>query len=173
MKLVSQPTALLLAAAGGAAFVATGAASPSAAAPATVRLQPAAAATEGTPAPAGEPGGNGNGNGNGKGKGKGAAGAKSGLAGRGLHADFVVKGKTGAFVTAASQRGEVTAVSPTGITLKSEDGFTRSYVVGPDTKVTGAPAPAEISAVVTGAQVSLVAVKNADAFDARRISLRK
>lgn len=170
MKVLSPPTAAALAVVGGAAFVLTGAAGPSAASPTTVTLQPAAStatAPESGTAAATPPGST-----------PPAEGAKAGhkkgaLSGRGLHADFVVKGRAGTFITAASQRGQVTAVSPTAITLKSDDGFTRSYVIVTGTKVSQDHAQVDLAAVTTGAKASVVAVKNADGYDVRHISLPK
>jgi hypothetical protein len=55
-----------------------------------------------------------------------------------LHGEFVVPGSDGTFQTVHVQRGNVTAVSATSITVKSEDGFTKSYTVNPETLVNAA-----------------------------------
>jgi hypothetical protein len=57
------------------------------------------------------------------------------LEGRLLHGQFVVLGKDKKPTTLAEQRGTVSAVSPTSISLTSTDGFKQTYVVNSDTKV--------------------------------------
>ncbi|HEV7865250.1 MAG TPA: hypothetical protein VGR20_21320 [Acidimicrobiia bacterium] len=54
----------------------------------------------------------------------------------GLHGEFTIRKPDGnGFQTAATQTGEVTAVSPSSITVKSEDGFSRTYSVDENTFV--------------------------------------
>ncbi|GAB3427055.1 hypothetical protein [Flindersiella endophytica] len=56
--------------------------------------------------------------------------------GMGLHGEFVVKQSDGSgYQTVATQVGKVTAVSSSSITLKSEDGYSRTYTVTADTLV--------------------------------------
>ncbi len=84
--------------------------------------------------------------------------------GRGLHAEWVTKDKTssGGFVTHEAIRGSVTDVSPTGITVKAEDGVSQTYSISAQTKV-GLPKTAkdakrtdgQISDVKTGQQVAV------------------
>ncbi|MEP6696353.1 MAG: hypothetical protein ABJA34_05670 [Pseudonocardiales bacterium] len=81
------------------------------------------------------------------------------LARRTVHGEFVVKGKDGKYVTAETQRGAVTAVSRTSITVRSADGFTATYAVTSDTKVGKDKAKADIAAVKVGDLVLVVAVK--------------
>ena len=53
-----------------------------------------------------------------------------------LHGEFTVRKPDGnGFETMAVQNGEVTAVSPSSITVKSEDGFSRTYSVDENTVV--------------------------------------
>ncbi|HYH50781.1 MAG TPA: hypothetical protein VEG38_14645 [Acidimicrobiia bacterium] len=48
----------------------------------------------------------------------------------GLHGEFTIRKPDGSgFQTWAVQTGEVTAVSPSSVTVKSEDGFSRTYSV--------------------------------------------
>jgi hypothetical protein len=91
------------------------------------------------------------------------------LGGRALHGEFVVKDKDGKFVTLLSQRGEVTAVDSGSITLKSEDGFTKSYTVNDDTKVRRNHDQAEIGDVKVGDKAAVVAVKDGDGGTARTV----
>ena len=54
----------------------------------------------------------------------------------GLHGEFTIRKPDGTgFQTVATQSGEVTAVSPSSITVKSEDGFSRTYSVDENTVV--------------------------------------
>lgn len=71
-------------------------------------------------------------------KGERHAGGKRGMHGRhmGIHGEFVTRTPDGGgFQTMATQHGEVTEVSASSLTVKSEDGFTRTYVVNDDTLV--------------------------------------
>ena len=52
-----------------------------------------------------------------------------------LHGEFVVGKSGGGYETVDVQNGQVTAVSTTSITLKSADGFTKSYAVTSSTFV--------------------------------------
>jgi hypothetical protein len=54
----------------------------------------------------------------------------------GLHGEFTIRKPDGSgFQTVATQTGEVTAVSPSSVTVKSEDGFSRTYSVDENTVV--------------------------------------
>ena len=55
-----------------------------------------------------------------------------------LHGEFVIKKDDGPYQTVAAQRGEVTAVSKDSITVKSEDGYSRTYTITEDTLVNAA-----------------------------------
>jgi hypothetical protein len=46
-----------------------------------------------------------------------------------LHGEFVVADGTGAFSTMISQTGRVTAISPTSVTARSDDGYSQTYVI--------------------------------------------
>jgi len=100
--------------------------------------------------------GNGNGNGNGKAKGQGPRadgdrnlpglpggrfqglrGLENLLGGTALHGD-VTAGAGGSVQALVFQRGEVTALSATSITLKSSDGFTGTYGLNATTRSSGA-----------------------------------
>lgn len=83
-----------------------------------------------------------------------------GVAGRALHGEFVVKDKDGKIVTRVVQRGTVTAVSATSISLRSEDGFTGTYAVNGDTRVRVGGDNAAISGVKTGNEAWVVATKS-------------
>ncbi len=93
------------------------------------------------------------------------------LLGRGLHGEFVVKGKDGKPVTLVSVRGEVTAVSATSITLKAEDGFTATYAITAETKVRGKGAD-KIADVKVGDRGGAVGPKSGTTLTARAILIR-
>jgi hypothetical protein len=78
-----------------------------------------------------------------------------GMFGDALHGEFVTAKDGGGYETIATQKGEVTAVSSTSITVKSADGYTRTYPVNADTKVnrTG-----KIADITTGETVRIRAV---------------
>ncbi|TDD23063.1 hypothetical protein E1218_18495 [Kribbella turkmenica] len=90
-----------------------------------------------------------------RGKGGGAHRGMFGLGGA-LHGEFVVKKDDGTYQTVATQRGEVTAVSKDSITVKSEDGYSRTYTLTEDTLVNAARDG--IDDVKTGNTVMVTAV---------------
>jgi len=73
-----------------------------------------------------------------------------------LHGEFVVEKDGGGYQTVATQRGEVTAVSKESLTLKSVDGYSRTYTLTEDTLVNAARDG--IDDVKTGNTVSVLAV---------------
>jgi hypothetical protein len=91
-----------------------------------------------------------------------------------LHGEFVVPDGNGGFRTMVVQRGEVTAVSKTEITVVSEDKFSATYAVTEDTLVNAARDG--ISTIKKGAKVNVAATKVGDKATAVHIgdqSLRK
>jgi hypothetical protein len=48
-----------------------------------------------------------------------------------LHGEFVVPDGSGGYATELTQTGTVTAISPTSVTVRSEDGFSQTYVLAP------------------------------------------
>ncbi|GAC1484494.1 MAG: hypothetical protein NVS1B16_13890 [Pseudarthrobacter sp.] len=105
-----------------------------------------------------------------------------------LHSESVVKKADGTFETQLTQQGTVGSVSPTSVTVKSEDGFTRSYAVNAETKITKFPPPAAdgspakgddgkrlkptagtIADIAAGDAVRISGVKNGDQATAARI----
>jgi glucose/arabinose dehydrogenase len=108
------------------------------------------------------------------------------------HSEGVVKDPDGTFKTILEQRGTVESVSASAITVKSEDGFSQSYAVNGDTKVTRLPAPAAgsgttspgatgddgkrlrpadgtIADIATGDTVRIAGAKDGDKATAKRI----
>ena len=72
-----------------------------------------------------------------------------------VHGQFVVPRSGGGYQTIDTQRGSVTAVSATSITVKSADGFSKTYQVVSSTNVDGKRNG--ISPVKTGHQVTVTA----------------
>ncbi|MBO3744908.1 hypothetical protein J5X84_02435 [Streptosporangiaceae bacterium NEAU-GS5] len=77
------------------------------------------------------------------------------MRGGGIHGEFVVPKDGGGYQTVATQQGEVTAVASDSLTVKSEDGFSRTYTVGENTRVNAGREG--VDAIKTGDQVSVMA----------------
>jgi hypothetical protein len=88
-------------------------------------------------------------------------------AGGPVHGEFVVPNGSGGFRTVVVQRGEVTAVSATQITVLSKDKFTATYAVTADTMVNAARDG--ISTIKKGATVNVAATKSGDKLTAVHI----
>lgn len=56
--------------------------------------------------------------------------------GPGIHSEVTFEHPEGKYQTTATQLGKVVSVSPTSITLESDDGYKRTYAVNEDTVVT-------------------------------------
>ncbi|HEY4020255.1 MAG TPA: hypothetical protein VGM75_16300 [Pseudonocardiaceae bacterium] len=84
-----------------------------------------------------------------------------GLLDRAEHGQVTVRTKTGTEVVDL-QRGQVTAVSPTSITVKSADGFTGTYVVDSTTKVSKTGQQSAIGSVANGDDVAIAAIHSAN-----------
>jgi len=91
---------------------------------------------------------------------------------RGLHGEWVVKGKDGKPVTLVSVRGAVTAVGSASVTVQAEDGYTATFSTDGKTRVRGSDADS-LSDVKVGARAAVVGVKDAGAVVARVVLVRK
>lgn len=91
---------------------------------------------------------------------------------RGMHGEWVVKGKDGKPVTLVSVRGTVTAVNGTSVTVKAEDGFTATFIATADTKVRGHDVDS-MSEVKVGAEGAVVGVKSGGTITARAVLVKK
>jgi hypothetical protein len=102
------------------------------------------------------------------GKGPGGAGRHGELGMMGaLHGEYVVEKNGGGYQTVASQRGEVTAVSKDSITLKSADGYSKTYALTTDTLVNATRDG--IASVKTGNQVNVSALVAAGTYTATSV----
>jgi hypothetical protein len=97
--------------------------------------------------------------------------AKRALIGRGMHGEWVVKGKDGKPVTLETIRGTVTAVGSSRLTVKAEDGFTETFATNSDTKVRGGAD--SLGEVKVGAKGAVVGVKSGSIITARTVLVRK
>jgi hypothetical protein len=66
-----------------------------------------------------------------------------------LHGEFVVSDGPGHFTTVLSQTGRVTAISPSSITARSDDGFSQTYVIAALGAVAGKAQPFVVDDTVT------------------------
>jgi hypothetical protein len=85
-----------------------------------------------------------------------------------LHGQFVVAKSGGGYQTVDVQTGDITAVSTTSITLKSSDGFTKTYVVASSTMVDAQRDG--IGSVKVGNQASLMATVSGSTATASNIA---
>lgn len=95
--------------------------------------------------------------------------AGKGLARRVAHGEFVVRQKAG-FATVALQRGEITAVSATSITLTSKDGYVHSYLISAQTKVRSKGQTVAVGELKNGERAMVRAVKTGTTYTASRIA---
>jgi hypothetical protein len=84
-----------------------------------------------------------------------------------IHGTFVTPKQGGGYQTIDTQRGTVTAVSSTSISVKSEDGFTATYVVTADTVVNAQRDG--IASIKVGDEVGVVGLENAGSTTAVQI----
>lgn len=75
--------------------------------------------------------------------------------GLGIHGDFTTRAPGGGYQTLATQVGEITSVNSSSITVKSEDGYSRTYTVDDNTLVNAGNNG--IDDVKTGHQVRVLA----------------
>jgi hypothetical protein len=96
--------------------------------------------------------------------------AKRDLTRRALHGEVTLGGKKHQVVD--FQRGTVSAVSASSITVRSTDDFSATYVVDAKTKVRHAKEKVAIGDVQTGDKVRVVALKNGSTLTATKIADR-
>lgn len=113
--------------------------------------------------------------------------APDGLGGMGsgvsaaVHSEYVVL-QDDAYVTKVEQQGTVTEVSSDSVTVKSADGFSRTYSLGSDVVVShlqqrrqqaGGTSASQLTVadIVAGATVRIVAAKDSNSFPAESVQL--
>jgi hypothetical protein len=87
-----------------------------------------------------------------------------------LHGETVVQTKDGV-KTVAFQRGTVTAISTTSVTVKSTDGFTQTWTIGDKLDVVQHRKTVQASEVKAGAEIGIAGPKENGALTARLIVL--
>jgi hypothetical protein len=92
-----------------------------------------------------------------------------GLVRRVAHGEFVVRQK-GGFATIVLQRGTITAVNATAITLKSVDGYTGSYAITANTKIRSQGKPETVAELKLGEVAMIRGVKLGATATASRIA---
>jgi hypothetical protein len=88
-----------------------------------------------------------------------------------LHGEVTVKGKDGA-TTIVVQRGTVTAVTSTGVSVKSTDGFAQSWTFGDKLRVVQDKKTVQTSALKTGAEIGIAGTKDGGKDSARLIAVK-
>lgn len=114
----------------------------------------------------------------------GLAGARALISGGALHGDVVVKAphkgdakssagtsSAGSYVTLQGQRGTITTVNTTVMTVKSADGFTATYALGSETKIDADGKTAAPSSLKTGQEIAVVATKSGSTITARTVTV--
>ncbi|MEV4146339.1 hypothetical protein AB0J40_21915 [Amycolatopsis sp. NPDC049691] len=89
----------------------------------------------------------------------GGPGGMTGL-GSALHGEYVASDGNGGYVTKITQTGEVTALSATSLTAKSEDGFSKTYTITSD----------QATGLATGDTVTVVATESGSSATATSVT---
>ncbi|MFI6031741.1 hypothetical protein [Amycolatopsis magusensis] len=89
--------------------------------------------------------------------------------GAALHGEYTVSDGKGGFTTEVMQAGEVTEISATSATVKSQDGYTKTYAIDGSTTFGRQGTAADIAG---GDTVTVTAVPNGDAATAKTITER-
>jgi hypothetical protein len=87
-----------------------------------------------------------------------------------LHGEVTLNGKKGAR-TIVVQRGTVTAVTSTGVSVKSADGFTLTWTFGSKLRVVQDKKTVQTSALKTGVRIGVAGTKDGSANSARLIAI--
>jgi hypothetical protein len=96
-----------------------------------------------------------------------------------IHSEYVVL-QNGSYATMAGQLGTVTDISASSMTVKSEDGFTRTYALGTDVVVeegmrqrgsTSSGTTLTLADVKSGSSVRVTALKESDKYTAQSIQI--
>ena len=78
-----------------------------------------------------------------------------------LHGEYVVADDSGNYTTELLQHGDVTAISDSSVTVKSEDGYTHTYTIKSST---------DVSDIATGDEVTVIATESGDTATVDTIS---
>ena len=90
-----------------------------------------------------------------------------------LHGEAVVKTKDGGTRTVAVQRGTITAIDATSITVKSADGFTQKWSLGTPLRVIEHRTTIQPSQLAVGREVGVAGEKSGDTGTAHLVVVPK
>jgi hypothetical protein len=85
-----------------------------------------------------------------------------------LHGEYVVSDGSGNYTTELLQNGDVTAISDSSVTVKSDDGYTHTYTIDSDTVVGNGST--KLSSIATGDEVTIIATESGDTATVDTIS---
>jgi hypothetical protein len=88
---------------------------------------------------------------------------------RTLHGSLVLRGKAGKTVTVDIQRGTITDISATSLTMKSTDGVSETYVLTPATKLRSRGKAVTLATVKDGDRGLVVAIEGSSGKVARAV----
>jgi hypothetical protein len=88
-----------------------------------------------------------------------------------LHGDITVQGKDGV-KTIVVQRGTITAVTSTGVSVKSVDGFALTWTFGDKLRLVQDRKAVPTGALKTGQEVGVAGTREGDATKARLIAIK-
>ena len=88
-----------------------------------------------------------------------------------LHGEVAIQTRHDGVKTVVVQRGVITSVTGTGLTLKSSDGFTLTWTFGDRLRVVQDRKAVERSALKAGQQIGVAGTKEGDASSARLIAI--
>ncbi|RSM54700.1 hypothetical protein DMB66_37370 [Actinoplanes sp. ATCC 53533] len=88
-----------------------------------------------------------------------------------LHGEMTVQGKNGV-KTVVVQRGTVTAVDATTVSVKSADGFTQSWTFGDKLRVVQDRKTVATAAIKNGAEIGIAGAKDGDRSVARLVVIK-
>jgi len=88
-----------------------------------------------------------------------------------LHGEMTVQGKDGV-KTVVVQRGTVTAVDGSSVSVRSTDGFALTWTLGDPVRVVQDKKKVEVSAVKVGAEIGAAGVRDGSATVARLIAVQ-
>ena len=89
-----------------------------------------------------------------------------------LHGEVTIQTKKQGTKTLVVQRGSVTAVDASKITVKSSDGFTLTWTFGDKIWIVQSKKAADKAALKTGEEIGIAGAKDGDATDARLIAIK-
>jgi hypothetical protein len=109
--------------------------------------------------------------GTGKDKGRKHPGARKFLRKNTLHGEITMQGKDGV-KTVVVQRGTITAVDGTTVSVKSADGFSLTWTLGDKARIVQDKKAVEASSLKSGTEVGVAGAKDGDKSVARLVAIK-